>query len=257
MPTTHQAPLVSQMWRSAGERLAAAGAARDLVLDDAEVRSRQRVDVALERQRPVLGRPLSHVVEPVGELLGRDPIRVLQHDVGADVDPPGVVLVAPRAPPDRGVVLIHRRSDGDRRGKAHAARDVIEETVTHAHGFYAPAVPALQSLDREPVFSRLAKVVRRADDHPVLGGPTATRLALPPRAPGLGRSLLIWLGGLWSVRHRRKITYRSRRPGAAGPGPAVPEAERSGCGSGRCGPSRAEPPAGTPRAASSPRRADL
>src|SRR5205814_10210343 len=79
MPTTHQAPLVSQMWRSAGERLAAAGAARDLVLDDAEVRSRQRVDVALERQRPVLGRPLSHVVEPVGDLLGRHPIRLLQH----------------------------------------------------------------------------------------------------------------------------------------------------------------------------------
>src|SRR5690349_6424516 len=39
----------------AGKRFAAAGAPHDLVLDDREVGSRKRVDVALERERPMLG----------------------------------------------------------------------------------------------------------------------------------------------------------------------------------------------------------
>src|SRR2546426_357011 len=174
--------------------------------------------------------PPPQVVGRVGDLLGGAPVALLQHDGGADVDPPRVVFIAPRAAPDRGVVLIHRRSDGDGRGEAHAAGHVIEEAVAHAHRFDAPAVAALQALNREPVFPRLAKVVRRADDHPVLGGPFATRLALPPRATGFGRSLRIGLGSPWSVRHGRKITYRSRRPGAPGPNPAARVAARSSCG---------------------------
>src|SRR6266446_1553996 len=136
MPTRHQAPPASQMWRShrersARERFAAARAARDLVLDDAEVSPRQRVDVALEGERPVLGRPLPHVVEAVGDLFCRHPVRFLQHDVGADVDPPWVVLVTPCAAPDRGVVLIHRGGDGHSRGEAHPPGHVIKEAVAY------------------------------------------------------------------------------------------------------------------------------
>src|SRR2546428_685901 len=175
---------------------------------------------------------------------------------GARGRPARVVFVAPRAAPDRGCVLIHRRSDGDGRGEAHAAGHVIEEAVAHAHRFDAPAVAALQALNREPVFPRLAKVVRRADDHPVLGGPYATRLALPPRATGFGRSLRIGLGSPWSVRHGRKLTYRSRRPGAPGPNPAARGAARSACRSGPRAPSHSVPPDGRPRATSSRPRAD-
>src|SRR5436190_8961470 len=79
---------------SACEGFASSRAPGDLVLDDPEVRPRQGVDVALEGERPVLGRPLAHVVEPVGDLLRRDPVRLLEDEVGSYVDPPRIVLIA-------------------------------------------------------------------------------------------------------------------------------------------------------------------
>src|SRR5207248_10974730 len=166
------------MWRwdrerSARERFAAARAARDLVLDDAEVSPRQRVDVALECQRPVLGRPFPHIVEAVGDLLGGHPVEFLEHYVGTDVHPPRVILVPPRAAPDRRVVLVPGRGDGDRRRETHSSGYVIKEAVAHPHGLDTPAVAGLQTLDRKAVLASLAEVVRRADDHPVLRGPAA------------------------------------------------------------------------------------
>src|SRR5438034_2176843 len=210
---------------SAGEGFAAARAARDLVLDDREVSPGQGVDMALEGERPVLGRPLAYVVEPVGELFGRHPIGFVQDYVLPDVDAPRIVLIAARRAPDRSVVLVHRRRHGDRRREPHPAGDVVEQPVADPHRFDAPAVAALQALDREAVLTGLAEVVGRADDHPELRRPGAAGLALPPRPArfgrplGLGRRLLV-------VGHEPKVTCRSRRPGAWGPGLAAPGAAR-------------------------------
>src|SRR3954471_16815269 len=140
------------------------------------------MDMALEGERPVLGWPLAHVVQPVGDLLGGDPVRLFEHEVRPDVDPPGVVLIAARGPPDRGVVLIHGGGHRDGAGKAHASGHVIEEAVADTHRLHASPVAALKALDAESVLARLAEVVGRADDHPVLGGPTAAGLALAPGA---------------------------------------------------------------------------
>src|SRR5206468_7603315 len=134
-----------QQLRSAGEAFATARAARDLVLDDREVGPRQGVDVALESKRPVLGWPFADVVEAVRELFGRDPVRLVEDDVGADVDSPRIVLVPARGAPDGGVVLVHRRGDGDGGRETHPAGDVVEETVADAHRLDPAAVSALQA----------------------------------------------------------------------------------------------------------------
>src|SRR5438876_940967 len=164
-------------------------------------------------------------VEPVGELFGRHPIGFVQDYVLPDVDAPRIVLIAARRAPDRSVVLVHRRRHGDRRREPHPAGDVVEQPVADPHRFDAPAVAALQALDREAVLTGLAEVVGRADDHPELRRPGAAGLALPPRPArfgrplGLGRRLLV-------VGHEPKVTCRSRRPGAWGPRLAAPGAAR-------------------------------
>src|SRR5438270_2725742 len=161
------------------------------------------MDVALERQGPVLGWPLANVVEPVRELFGRDPVRVVEHHVEPDVDPPRVVLLPAGGAPDGSVVLVHRRSDGDRGRETHPAGHVIEETVARPHRLDAAAVAALQALDGEAVLARLAEVVRRADDHPVLSRPPTLgppRPSLAPAATG-PRRCLGWLR-VWLRRRR-------------------------------------------------------
>jgi len=105
-------------------------------------------------------------------VLGRNPIGVLEHDIGANVHPPRVVLVTSGGAPQWGVVLIHRRRDGDRGGKRHPSRHVVEDSVADPHRLNPAPVAALQTLDREAELSCLAEVVGRADDHPVLGRPT-------------------------------------------------------------------------------------
>src|ERR1700730_11281740 len=145
---------------SAGERSPPARAAGDLVLYDGEVVARQRVDMPLEGERPVFGRPLSHVVEPVCELLGRNPVRILEDRVRPDVDSPWVVLVSAGRTPDRGVVLVHRRCNGDCCREGHPARHVVEDAIADAHRFDSPPVAALETLDREAQLTGLAEVVR-------------------------------------------------------------------------------------------------
>src|SRR5439155_4718842 len=68
----------------------------ELLLDQAEVLLRKLVQVALEGQRPALGRPLADVFEAVGESLGRHPVHLLGDEVGADVHTPRIILVAAR-----------------------------------------------------------------------------------------------------------------------------------------------------------------
>src|SRR2546425_1516173 len=134
--------------------------------------------MALERKRPVLRWPLAHVIEAVSDLLRGHPVGLLEDDVLADVDAPWVILVPAGRAPDRGVVLVHRRGDRDCGRKPHPAGDVVEKPVAHAHRLDAPAVAALEALDREAVLAGLAEVIRRADDHPVLRGPAAAGLSL-------------------------------------------------------------------------------
>src|SRR5262249_53440732 len=83
---------------SAGDRAGALHAA-DLVLDQLEVLLRQLVDVALKGQRPVLRRPLADVFQPVGEVLGRQPLTVLENGGRLDADTPGVLLLTAGAAP--------------------------------------------------------------------------------------------------------------------------------------------------------------
>src|SRR5579864_2337599 len=207
-----------------GKRFASPRAARDLVLEDRKIGSRQSVDVTLERERPVLGRPLPHVVEAVRELLRRHPVNLLEHDVRPDVDAPRVILVAPRRAPDRRVVFVHRRRDRDGGGERHPPGDVVKDAVADPHRLDPPPVTALQSLDGESVLARLAEVVRRADDHPVLGRTAAARarLALASRPPAPGGTFSLRRGLHWwleLVRHDRNCLTKGRPDG---PGPGLP-----------------------------------
>src|SRR5437660_9763949 len=147
--------------------------------------------MALKRKRPVLRWPLAHVIEAVSDLLRGHPVGLLEDDVLPDMDAPWVILVPAGRAPDRGVVLVHRRGDRDGGRKPHPAGDVVEKPVTHAHRLDAPAVAALETLDREAVLAGLAEVIRRADDHPVLRRPAAAGLPLAPRAAGPRGSLLL------------------------------------------------------------------
>src|SRR5260370_42705484 len=101
------------------------------------------MNVTMEGKRPVLGWPLPNVVESVGDLLRRDPIDLLEHDVRPDVDSPWIVLVATCGPPDRRVVLVHRGGDGDGRRECHPPRHEVEETVAGPHRIDQPPVAAL------------------------------------------------------------------------------------------------------------------
>src|SRR5712691_3810536 len=94
--------------RNSRERSLLARAPGDLVLDDREIIAGKSVDVALERERPVFGWPLAHIVEAIGQLFRRDPDGVVEDDVGPDVHPPWIVFVASRRSPRGGVVLVHR-----------------------------------------------------------------------------------------------------------------------------------------------------
>src|ERR1700730_1114681 len=152
-----------------GEGPPTAGAARDLVLDYCEVIAWQRMDMSLECQRPMFGRPLANVIEAVGELFGGNPISVVQKDIRTDVYAPRVVLIAAGRAPDRGVVLVHRRGDGHGGGERHPASDEGQQSVADAHRLHPAAMAALEALDGEAELAGLAKVVGRADDHPVLG----------------------------------------------------------------------------------------
>src|SRR5437763_4081088 len=84
----------------------------ELVLDQLEVLLGELVDVALEGQRPVLGRPLAHVVQPVRQLLGRRPLALVQDAVRLDPDAPGIVLLPPRRAPHVRVLLEHAGGQG-------------------------------------------------------------------------------------------------------------------------------------------------
>src|SRR5437899_3438496 len=157
--------------------------------------------MALERKGPVLRRPFAHVVEAVSDLFRRHPVGLIQDHVLPDVDPPWVILVPAGRAPDRGVVLIHRRGDRDGGRKPHPAGDVVEKPVAHAHRLDAPAVAALEALDRKAVLAGLAEIIRRADDHPVLGGPAAAGLSLAPGASRSGGPLSFGRRGLFVVGH--------------------------------------------------------
>src|SRR5262249_33726506 len=171
---------------SARDRAGALQAA-DLVLDQFEVFLRELVDVALEGERPVLRRPLAHVLQPVGEVLGRQPLTVLQHSGRLDPDAPRVLLVTAGAAPDVRVVL--EDAGGERAGgrEDHPAGHVEKQAVTGLHHLGPLAMAALDALDGEPSLLRLAVVLERADDHPVPGGSSRARgllLAVLTRAAG-------------------------------------------------------------------------
>src|SRR5262249_6851571 len=169
---------------SAGDR-AGPLQAPDLVLDQPEVLLRQLVNVALEGEGPVLGRPLADVLQPVRQVLCRQPLVVLQNGAGLDPDAPGVVLLSAGCPPDVGVVLEHARREGAGGGEDHPAGHVEEQPVTWLHHLGALAMAALDALDGEPSLERLPVVLERADDHPVLGGSSGSRglsFAVPARA---------------------------------------------------------------------------
>src|SRR6267143_3999607 len=172
----------------------APGAARKLIFEDREIVARERVDMALERKRPVFGWPLTDVIQPVRELLGRYPVSVFEDHALADVNAPRIVLISPRRAPDRRVVFVHRRGHRHACGKGHAAGHVVEHPIADAHRLDTPQVAALQTLDGEAVLARLAEVFGRADDHPELRG-TALRASCLPLAPGPTR-----LGGTFGRR---------------------------------------------------------
>src|SRR3989441_8385899 len=157
--------------------------------------------MALERKRPVLRWPLAHVIEAVSDLLRGHPVGLLEDDVLSDVDAPWVILVPAGRAPDRGVVLVHRRGDRDGGRKPHPAGDVVEKPVTHTHCLDAPAVAALEALDREAVLAGLAEVIRRADDHPVLRRPAAAGLSLAAGAGCFCRALSFGRWGRFVVGH--------------------------------------------------------
>src|ERR1700694_2746781 len=182
-----------KIW-SAGEEPPAARAARDLVLDDCEVVAWQRVDMSLEGQGPMLGWPLAHVIETVGEVLGRNPITVLEHNIRTYVHAPRIVFIPARRAPDRGVILVHRRGDCYGGGECHPAGDVVQQPVAYPHRFHPASMAALEALDREAQLAGLAEVVRRADDHPVLRRP-------PFRPPVLAFPFgAAWLGSRFGYR---------------------------------------------------------
>src|SRR5262249_47738984 len=140
----------------------------DLVLDQLEVLLRELVDVALKGERPVLRRPLADVLQPVGEVLGRQPLTILQHRGRLDADSPRILLVTAGAPPDVRVVLEDTRGERARGREHHPAGHVEEQAVAGLHHLGSLAVAALDALNREPPLLRLAVVLQRADDHPVL-----------------------------------------------------------------------------------------
>src|SRR5438132_14217127 len=101
----------------------------DLVLDQLEVLLRQLMDMSLEGERPVLGGPFPHVLEPVGQLLGQHPLDLLEDVLGARMHTPRVVLFATRAAPDMRVLLEHLRAQRGGGRERHATGDVVEQAV--------------------------------------------------------------------------------------------------------------------------------
>src|SRR5713226_663347 len=111
----------------------APGDGRDRVFDHGKVVAVEHVDVTLERERPVLGWPLAHVVEAIRDLLGRYPVGLVEQYIRSYVHAPRVVLVPPRRLPDGRVVLVHRGGDGDGCGEAHSTGHVVQEPVADPH----------------------------------------------------------------------------------------------------------------------------
>src|SRR5207247_10708995 len=90
------------------------------------------VEVALEGQFPVLSRPLLDVDEPWADRLRRDPVGLLEDDVGSDLHPPGVILTWLRLPDDL-VVLVAVALDPGCGPEGLRLRHVVDEVVARAH----------------------------------------------------------------------------------------------------------------------------
>src|SRR4029077_21215779 len=102
----------------------------------------------------------------------------------------------------------------------HPAGDVIEDAIADSHRFDAPAVPALEALDREAEDAGLAEGLGRPGDHPVLRRPPlgAAPFALSLRATGPGGCLYGCLWNFGFVAHHRIVAGRTIR-GGGGWGP--------------------------------------
>src|SRR5262249_59768579 len=71
-------------------------------------------------------------------------------------------------------VVEDTRGERARGREHHPAGHVEEQAVAGLHHLGSLAVAALDALNREPPLLRLAVVLQRADDHPVLGGSSWT-----------------------------------------------------------------------------------
>jgi hypothetical protein len=107
------------------------------------------------------------MLELVGELLGRHPVRLVEHQLGLGLEPPRVrVRLARLAGPDLRPVLVHLSHDPhDRRERLHA-REVEDDPVAGLHLLGEVAAALLHAYDTEPVLARGLEVLRRAREDP-------------------------------------------------------------------------------------------
>src|SRR4051794_6591624 len=144
----------------------ALGRSRDGGPEGFEVLVGNVVKVALEGQLPVLSRPLLDIGEPRTDRVRGDPLRLVEHDVGGDLHPPGIVLARFRLPDDL-MVLVAVALDPGRGPEGLRLRHVVDEVVAGAHLLeHLASLARLEALDRESQVSGPPEVVRRTDHHP-------------------------------------------------------------------------------------------
>ena len=149
-------------------RLSRLGDALQLTLDEQKILRREQVDLALQRQKPLLRRPALQVQQPRRDSFRVQPFARLEHQVRLRMDTIRKGVVAALLIDPRGMAVLEvRRGHGGRRREDPLVEHVVQHAVAHRDALSLLAMACAQPEQREVHAMRDRVILGTQRDEPV------------------------------------------------------------------------------------------